>query len=94
MADKIFSLLNQKDAKEIELTAKALASPLRLQLIRQIYQRPMTVIELAKLNKITNSTAIFHLNILIDAGIVRVQYLPSKKGRFMLTTMTRYVMSR
>ena len=80
MADKIFSLLNQKDAKEIELTAKALASPLRLQLIRQIYQRPMTVIELAKLNKITNSTAIFHLNILIDAGIVRVQYLPSKKG--------------
>lgn len=80
MANQIYSLLNEKDSEKIEMLAKALASPLRLNIIRQLHQQPMTIIELAKLNKITNSTAIFHLNLLIEAGILRVQYLPSKKG--------------
>lgn len=74
------SLLNEQDFPKIERVAKALASPLRLNIIRQLHERPMTVIELAKTNNITNSTAIFHLNLLQEAGIIKVRYLPSKKG--------------
>ena len=74
------SLLLEEDAEIVEKTAKALASSLRLKMFRQLHEKPMTIAEIAKLNKITNSTAIFHLNLLLDAKIVRVQYLPSKKG--------------
>ena len=51
MANQIYSLLNEKDSEKIEMLAKALASPLRLNIIRQLHQQPMTIIELAKLNK-------------------------------------------
>lgn len=40
----------------------------------------MTIAELAKSNKLTNSTVIFHLNILSDAKIINIRYMPSKKG--------------
>ena len=46
------SLLNEQDFPKIERVAKALASPLRLNIIRQLHERPMTVIELAKTNNI------------------------------------------
>lgn len=74
------SLLNQTHHEQIETTAKALASTLRLKMIKQLHEKPMTIAEIAKKNDITNSTAIFHLNLMLEAKIVRMQYLPSKKG--------------
>ena len=40
----------------------------------------MTITEIAKTNGITNSTAIFHLNLMMDAKILKCKYIPSKKG--------------
>ena len=63
------------------LLAKALSHPLRLKLLRQILRIPKTVTELAKLNHITNSTVIFHLNILQEADLVITKTKPNKKGK-------------
>ncbi len=81
MAQEInFSLLNPDNNENIERVCKALSSPVRLNFIRQIHEKPMTIAELAKANGLTNSTVIFHLNILSEANIISVRYLPSKKG--------------
>ncbi len=74
------SLLKEEDAEQIEKICKALASPLRLKFLRQLHENPMTITEIAKTNGITNSTAIFHLNLMMDAKILKCKYIPSKKG--------------
>jgi len=74
------SLLDEDNTQAIESICKALSSPVRLSMVRQLHESPMTIMELAKRNGITNSTAIFHLNILQESGIVKVKYLPSQKG--------------
>lgn len=59
----------------------AISSPVRLKILRQLSVSPLTLIEVAKLNNITNSTALFHLKILQEAEIIVVRYLPGKKGK-------------
>lgn len=74
------SLMEQSDQAKIEKICKALSSPIRLQMIRQIIDSPQTITQLAKLNEITNSTVIFHINILKDASLINIKYMPSQKG--------------
>lgn len=75
-----YSLLNENNDEAVEALCRALSSPIRLKMIRQLHEKPMTIMELAKENGLTNSTVIFHVRILTEAKIIRVRYLPSKKG--------------
>ena len=75
------SVLDSDNYGEIERICKALGSQIRLNLIKQLTYKPMTVVELAKLNKVTNSTILFHLDLLTAAGVVESRYLPGIKGK-------------
>lgn len=75
------SIANTNDFDELEKIGKALSSKLRLKMLHQINKGAMTITELAKINKITTSTVIFHTNILLEANLVRMLYKPGKKGK-------------
>ena len=75
-----FSLSDGANDARVEKICKALASPVRLQIVKQIIEAPQTITQLAKRNELTNSTVIFHLRILADAQIINIRYAPGKKG--------------
>lgn len=75
-----FCFKEQKHTAEIEKIGKALSSPIRISIIRQLLNKPMTITELSALNGLPNSTTIFHLRILEKAKIVIMHYRPNKKG--------------
>lgn len=75
------SVLDSANYVAVEKICKALGSDIRLNLIKQLTYKPMTVVELAKMNKVTNSTVLFHLGLLTDAGVVESRYLPGIKGK-------------
>uniref|UniRef100_UPI00402879BB ArsR/SmtB family transcription factor n=1 Tax=Candidatus Fimenecus sp. TaxID=3022888 RepID=UPI00402879BB len=90
------SVLDSDNYGEIERICKALGSQIRLNLIKQLTYKPMTVVELAKLNKVTNSTILFHLDLLTAAGVVESRYLPGIKGKAQVffTNFTKIAFSR
>ena len=90
------SVLDSDNYSEIERICKALGSQIRLNLIKQLTYKPMTVVELAKLNKVTNSTILFHLDLLTAAGVVESRYLPGIKGKAQVffTNFTQIAFSR
>lgn len=77
----VFCFQDEDQDKEIEKIGKALSSPVRIAMIRQLSCKSMTITELSALNDLPNSTTIFHLRILTDAKIVAMYYRPNKKGR-------------
>lgn len=79
--DILKSIDNKDETEDILELSNALASKVRLDFLRQLINNPMTITELAKANGMANSTVIFHLNVLVNAGLVKVEYLPSKKGK-------------
>ena len=76
-----YSISKESDYDKIERTGKALASKLRIKILAQVSDSPKTLTELAKINHITTSTAIFHTNILIEANLLQIRYQPGKKGK-------------
>jgi len=78
---KVLSLVDDSCDNAVEKFGHAIASPIRLKMFRQINQKPMTLVEIAKLNNVTNSTALFHLKLLHDGGLIEGRYLPGKKGK-------------
>ena len=75
-----YNVLDITQTAKIVSAAKALALPLRVQIIRQLFEKAMSITEIAKTNHISVSTALFHLRLLQEAGLVIMEYAPSKKG--------------
>ena len=76
--------LNVSDSSNfpaIEAVCRALGSQKRLDILNQLHEKPCTIVEIAKNNCCTNATAMFHLDLLEKAQLIRSQYIPSKKGR-------------
>lgn len=79
--DVRLELGTRADEEKVLAISKALSHPVRLQLLKQLLREPCSITELAKLNKLTNSTVIFHLGILEEAGLVVEKVRPNKKGK-------------
>lgn len=90
------SVLDTDNYSSIESICKALGSPIRLKMLKQLTYKPMTVVELSKLNKVTNSTVLFHLELLTAAGVVESRYLPGIKGKAQVffTNFTKITFTR
>lgn len=73
----------QSKDKVMELS-KALSNPVRIDILHQLFESPKSITELAKLNKITNATVIFHLEILEKATLIYSKTMPSKKGKTLI----------
>ena len=76
-----YNLLDVNNSENITDIAKALSLPIRVEILRQLHKTPMSIVELAKANNISNSTVIFHLKILEKAKLITMQYAPDKKGK-------------
>lgn len=74
------NILDTTQTDKIVSVAKALALPIRVEIVRQLFDKPMSITEIARNNHISNSTAIFHIRLLHEAGLISVEYSPSKKG--------------
>lgn len=70
-------------AKVLDIS-KALSHPIRIDILYQLFSGPKSITELARLNKITNATVIFHLEILENATLVYSKVMPSKKGKTLI----------
>ena len=66
------------------LIAKALSHPARIRLLRQLLRIPRSITELGRLNHMTNSTVIFHLRLLEEAGLLFSRTQPNKKGKTLI----------
>lgn len=58
----------------------AINSETRLTILRQLFDKSLTVSEIAKLNFLSVSSATFHTSLLEQAGLIDIVYVPSKKG--------------
>ncbi|MDR3319255.1 MAG: helix-turn-helix domain-containing protein [Clostridiales bacterium] len=76
----------QKESAILSLT-DALSSPVRLEILRQLYASPLPISQIAKANLLSVSSATFHISVLEKAGIVSVQYTPSKKGKIRICSL-------
>lgn len=73
------SFLNNEQHAEINKIGKAISHPIRTRILAQLYDYPKTVTELAKLNKISVKNILFHLDVLLDSGLITKKFLPNKK---------------
>ena len=75
-----FSVENPDEANNISFIGRALSSPVRIAILRELNQKNMLLSEIAtKFNLPLSSTA-FHMNILEEANLVRIEYSTKGKG--------------
>ncbi len=74
------SLANEANTATIAGICHALSSEFRLDVLRQIRIQPQTVLELAKKNYVAMSTMVFHINILLEAGLINIEYIQGQRG--------------
>lgn len=75
---------SEAEAQRVVTIAKALSHPLRVKILNQILREPRSIVDLAKLNKINNSTVIFHLKLLEEAELITSKARPNIKGKTLI----------
>lgn len=79
-----FSILEPNNEEKLASVCKALSHPLRIRMLYQLLKSPRSVNELSKLNGLTNSTVLFHLQILEKAALAVCKTKPNKKGKTLI----------
>ncbi len=74
------SLSNPDDIPVIAQICHALSSEFRLNILRQLRLNPQTIPELAKNNYVAMTTMIFHINTLLEAGLLNIEYISGIRG--------------
>ena len=77
--------INETD--ELCNLGKALSSPVRLEILGLLYDQSMIIGEIAKKLDIPASSAAFHLKLLEQAGLVRMEEQPGTRGSTKLCTI-------
>ena len=79
-----YNLYNNMQKYEIANIGKAISSPIRIHMIKLLYHKAMTISEIAAATHISVSSATFHLKLLENAKIIKIVFLPSKKGKLQI----------
>jgi len=79
--DVDLDVTSKSDEDKIVRIGKALSHPIRIKMLNQILKNPRSITELGKLNNLTNSSVIFHLNLLEEAELIVSRVKPNKKGK-------------
>lgn len=74
------SICKDEDVESILKLSKALSSPERIQILKALYLRSTTLAKLSQELKIPISSLSRHIDVLADAGLIRISYRPSLKG--------------
>lgn len=80
MTNKARLQLDGKDTKHTAMVCKALAEPVRLEVLQQLVRHPTSVTELAASLDVPLSTMSGHLRILEQAGLISLAPLPGSRG--------------
>ena len=75
-----FKIYEVNETEELCNLGKALASPIRLAMLQLLYEQGMNIGEMAKELDIPASSASFHLNLLEQAGLIRMEKQPGTRG--------------
>lgn len=81
-----FENYNVEDTNMLCSLGRALSSPIRLEILQIIYENGLIIGEIAKKMNIPASSAAFHLKILEEAGLIRMEELPGTRGGMKLCT--------
>ncbi len=84
--DKELRITNPDDTNNIALLGRALASPIRIEILRLLNIKPMLASDIAKKLNLQVSSTLVHLKILEDAELLIVEN--SKKGKRTITWYT------
>ena len=76
----IYDIEGTKDTTKLAALGRALSSPVRIQMIRLVNKKNMLASEIAAELNLPLSSAIFHLNILEEAGIINKSFSTKGKG--------------
>ena len=76
----IYDIEGTKDTTKIAALGRALSSPVRIQMIRLVNKKNMLASEIAAELNLPLSSAIFHLNILEEAEIIKKSFSTKGKG--------------
>lgn len=75
-----FLELDMEDTEEICNVGKALSSPIRIDILRLLYEKSLIIGEIAKELKIPASSAAMHVKILESAQLIRLEEQPGTRG--------------
>ncbi len=75
-----FVNVGQDNTDELVLVAKALGSPMRIQILEFLQDKSANVSEIAQGLDIPRATADLHISVLADAGFLDFETLPAKRG--------------
>ena len=65
---------------------KALSSPIRLKILQLLYEESLIIGEIARKLELPASSTAFHLKILEEAGLIRIEEQPGTRGNTRLCT--------
>ncbi len=88
-AENIFNyaISNPADEKEICRLGRALSVPERIRIMRVLQDKPCSVNEIAKILDQPISSVSFHVKVLEEAKLIRVEYKPARKGHLKLCSI-------
>lgn len=75
-----------EDIEELSRLGKALSSGIRLEILQLLYDKSMIIGEIAKAMDLPASSAAFHLKLLEEAGLIRMETQPGTRGATKLCT--------
>ncbi len=76
----ILDLSDKHSAEHIAAIGKALSSPVRLEIIKQLQIKKCNYSELARMFDLPIGTIAFHIKVLEQAGLISVGNMPERKG--------------
>ena len=75
-----------EEMEELYDLGKALASPVRLEMLKLLYDKSLIIGEIAKEMNLPASSTAFHLKIMEKAGLIRMEEQPGTRGTTKLCT--------
>lgn len=75
-----------EEKESLSALGKALSSEVRLEILQLLYGQSMIIGEIAKKMNLPASSTAFHLKLLEDAGLIRMETQPGTRGTTKLCT--------
>ncbi len=79
--------LNSEDEERLCDVGKALSSPIRIQIIKELYKNSLNINEISECLKIPASSAALHVKVLEQAELIRTENQPGERGSMKLCSV-------
>ncbi len=87
---KILNVQNNADSNEFALLGRALSSPIRIEILKLLMQKPMLLSQIADKLDLQLSSVAFHLKTLEEAHLIMSENSTKGKGKLKIYTYSQY----